>query len=244
MNTAERTNQWKRWAGGFSASLCVALMAFALPAKAQTQVFFDNFGACTSTNPALPAVYSTANGGSPPIRVTIQTTPSTFTCSGWAFQNTVHLTTYASGTAFPSGATKAMWLNEGPGNSRVNAGTISRTLNNMVRGNVYRVSADAWTDETDGDTGLGVEFGSPGATVTERMPMASRSGVQSINAQLCAKAESLTLTLFENGSTASSKTGALRANTPRDSTKSTLKKAAGAQKFSKNHRLVMAGMAD
>ena len=78
---------------------------------------------------------------------------------------------------------------------------MSRPVNGLTVGHSYTVTADAWTDETPGNTALGLAFG-PAAPVSLFLP--SGSGARTISKTVCAQSTSLTLRLFENGTSSSS----------------------------------------
>lgn len=177
--------RFKRW------TLCATLLLVLAPVQAQ-QVFFEDFGGCTSSG--ANTVVNTALALSPPIGVRVYYTPGNVSCAGWTFSGLAYLAEYASGTAFPGTATKAIWLNENP------QGRMNRALTGLTVGHTYRVSAQAWTDDVDNTTALGLDFGA----LTTSLPLAAGSGPQSISAQLCATSSALNLSLYENGATTSS----------------------------------------
>ena len=186
-----------RLAYGLRVSMCVLLGCWATASWAQTPpILFDNFSACTPGTGTQPA--TTARGLPPADRIQVMLNLSgTVNCPGWTLQNTVHLAHYVSGTLLPNGAQNALWLNE-------ELGSISQTVTGLTPGHVYKVSADAWTDDVDAPTALGVTLESGGKMVTKSMGMAANAGIQSISEELCAKSTDMKLTLFENGSTTSS----------------------------------------
>ncbi|WP_051235760.1 IPTL-CTERM sorting domain-containing protein [Ottowia thiooxydans] len=176
--------------------LSVALSCLAVQAQPSPE-FTENFGTCTASTLRAPNV-GTARGSSPWIFLTLYQPLPTCT-TGWTFQGNAFLAESNSGGApFPGGATKAMWLNE-PGEGRPR-GSMTRTVSNLVIGQRYEVSAQAWTDDVDAPTALGVKFGDIEASLS----MAAGSGVQSIKVSLCALQDTLPLELHENGATASS----------------------------------------
>lgn len=185
LNTLRRATV--RWFLALSPILALA------PAQAQ-QVFLDDFGSCSSTGPAQTE--STAVGSASPIVVNVYTGAST--CANWTLTGSAWLAVSAGGGAFPGSATQAVWLNEA---SNAGAkGAMSRTVTGLTVGHTYRVSAQAWTDNVNGPTALGLDFG-PNST---SMPMAAGSGVQSISSDVCATSSPLSLSLYENGATTSS----------------------------------------
>jgi hypothetical protein len=135
---------------------------------------------------------------SPPIQARVFTDAGNLACTNWTFSGAAFLAQSVGGTPFPSPATQAVWLNE---SSFLGAdGRMNRTLTGLTVGHTYRVSAQAWTDDVDAATALGLDFG----TVTTSLAMAAGSGPQSISADVCATTSTLTLSLYENGATASS----------------------------------------
>lgn len=176
----------KRWMVGAALSVVLA------PAVQAQQVFFEDFGACTSSGPTT--VVNSAVALVPPITVRVSYTPGNLVCSGWTFSGRAYLAEYVSGSPFPGAATQAVWLNEGP------QGRMNRAVSGLVVGHTYRVSAQAWTDDVDAPTALGLDFGS----VTTSLAMAAGSGPQNISAEVCATSSDVNLSLYENGATASS----------------------------------------
>ena len=190
-----------------SALPTVVLMALGATAQAQSVVFSDNLGSCASSASSVLVVdTATRYGPAPhtPIKVNLFRQVGAVQCTGWTFTGASYMVTKATGSlgAFPSmngvEAPKAIWMNEStPGIAR---GTMARTVSGLAVGRRYTLTADAWTDDYDDDTALGLDFG----PVTTSMDMVRGSGPQRISASLCALTPSLTLTLYENNGTGAS----------------------------------------
>lgn len=163
------------------------------PTLASTVVWTEDFSGCTAPttapyNDPMEAVDTpTAREAASPIIVDLYTS-ETLDCPGWTDTGQAWLAVYKSGGAFPGGATRAAWLNE-------EGSSISRTLTGLTIGRQYRISAEAWTDNYDGDTALGLET----STDTLSMSMVAGTGVQGISISFCAASGSETIRLFENG---------------------------------------------
>jgi len=188
--TAAAASRLRRWI------FCALMLMIWVPAAQSQQVFFEDFGACTSAGG--PSLHNTAVALPTPIRLTLFYPSGSVSCSGWTFTGDSRLVAYASGTPFPGSATKGIWLNEA--NLGFIDGRMDRSFTGLTIGHTYRVSAQAWTDDVDAATAIGLDFG----PVTTSLPMAAGSGPQSISADVCAKATSLNLSLYENGATNSS----------------------------------------
>ena len=156
-------------------------------------VLFDDFSSCTSRD--FNMIANTALGLADPIVLRVLTVPGSVSCTGWTFSGDAYLTQYVSGTPFPGTATQAIWLNEGG-----TQGRMTRTISGLTAGQTYRVSAQAWTDNVDEATALGLIFG----TVTAKLNMQKGSGPQNISAEVCATSTTLDITFHEAGTTASS----------------------------------------
>ena len=175
--------------------LTLLLCLVVWPAQAQ-QIFLDDFAGCTSSS--LSTQTNTAVALPSPIRVQVYYQPGHIACPDWTFSGRAYLAQYVSGTPFPGSATQAVWLNEG--NGGVGDGRMNRSLTGLTVGHTYRVTAQAWIDDVDAATALGLDFG----PVTASMAMAAGSGPQTISADMCATTSTLTLSLYENGATTSS----------------------------------------
>lgn len=161
---------------------------------AATTVWTENFSSCTAPStapyddPAEAVDTPTAKNAASPIIVDVYTA-ETLNCPGWTDSGEAWLAVYKSGGSFPGSATRAAWLNEnGPG-------SITRAITGLVVGRQYRISAEAWTDNYDGNTALGLET----STDSLSMPMVAGTGVQQISISFCAATTSDTLRLFEDG---------------------------------------------
>ena len=185
-------------ASGVLGLLVFSAIGVAPAQAAETIIYSEDFEDCTSaeTTPYEP-VTSTALALATPIKV--QLYRGTITCDGWTPRGQAWLTVKDSGAnsgpAFPSG-TKAVWLNEG-------SGGITRTVTGLSAGQTYRVSVEAWTDNVDGDTALGVNIGG-GTTATMNLVMVRGSGIQSVQTEFCSESTSITVDAFENGATLAS----------------------------------------
>lgn len=162
------------------------------PARA-APVFFDDFSSCTSSD--FNVIANTAVALDQPIVLRVFHLPGRVSCTGWTFSGDAYLTQYVSGTPFPGTATQAIWLNESG-----TQGRMTRTVSGLTAGQTYRVSAQAWTDNVDESTALGLIFG----TVTAKLNMQKGSGPQNISAEVCATSTTLDITFHEAGTTASS----------------------------------------
>lgn len=169
--------------------VCGALLLTVL-APAHAQVFSDNFGACSGTGTTETA--NTALSLSPPIQVRLFS-GTTASCTGWTFAGNAWLAEYTGGTAFPGGATKAIWLNEPQGR-------MSRTISGLTVGRTYRLSAQTWTDNVNAPTALKMELGAVSTTYA----MSAGSGPQDVGMQVCATTTSLDVSFSESGATESS----------------------------------------
>lgn len=181
--------------------LLFATIGFIQPAKAQTQIFLDQLQACASgQNRASPV----ATGIGPVNMFYPYAAPATeygqTTCGGtWAFDGASYLVTPNGATVFPGGALKAAWLNEASfdsvmGISRTK-GEMHRNVSGLTVGQVYRVTADAWHDDSPGDTALGLDFGPASATLA----IPNDNVARPISAMVCAKSASLSMRLYEAG---------------------------------------------
>jgi len=197
----------------------LALSAFgASPSTAAESVIFsETFESCTSASatPFDPIdgldnegfgrqdgnIDRTSTARGLPVPISVQLYTSALSCPGWTPRSQAWLTVKDagadSGPAFPSG-TKAVWLNEGPP-----TGGITRTVPGLVVGNTYRVSVEAWTDNFDAATALGVNIGG-GTTANMNLVMAAGSGIQTVQTEFCSTSTSITVDAFENGSTGAS----------------------------------------
>lgn len=179
----------------------IAAIGYIQPAKAQTQVFFDQLQSCTvGMNRASPV----ATGIGPVNMFYPYVAPATeygqTTCGGtWAFDGASYLVTPNGATVFPSSALKAVWLNEASFDSITGTprtkGEMRRDVSGLTVGQIYRVTADAWHDDSPGDTALGLDFGP--ATATLAIP--DDNVARSISAMVCAKSASLSMRLYEAG---------------------------------------------
>lgn len=177
--------------------LALSPMLVLAPAQAQ-QVFFEDFGSCVAPSGVAGTPVGTALGLATPIGLTVYATRTSdplLTCSNWTFSGSAWLAIPYNGTPFPGSATHAVWLNEASPFYGAK-GSMSRTLTGLTVGHTYRLSAQAWTDNRNFPTALGLTFG-PNST---SMAMAAGSGVQSISSDVCATSSALTLSMYENGS--------------------------------------------
>lgn len=161
---------------------------------ATTTIWSEDFSSCSAPStspyddPAVAVDTPTAKNSGSPIIVDVYVN-ETLDCPGWTDSGNAWLAVYKSGGAFPGSATRAAWLNEeGPA-------SITRSLTGLTVGRQYRISAEAWTDNYDGNTALGLETSSD----TLSMPMVAGTGVQQISISFCAATTSDTLRLFEDG---------------------------------------------
>ena len=192
----------KAWLMG----VLLAMFAVVLPVKAQTaptEVFLDSLSSCNPGRDYAPSV-STGIG---PVRMTYpyqdpvaeNNTPA---CDGnWKFQGAAYLVAPAgSGTVFPDGATQAIWLNEAFTDNNYGQrtrGEMTRVVSGLQVGRIYRVSAQAWHDDSPGRTFLGLDFGT---AIPERIPVEDGNQVFNISATVCAfAADNLTIRLYEDG---------------------------------------------
>ncbi|MEI8081999.1 MAG: hypothetical protein WCI74_09165 [Actinomycetes bacterium] len=178
--------------------VATALTVAAPAAHATTNVFTETFETCTASGE--PMIVPNA-GGTMTVGVWLGASPNLGDC-GWNPSGQAWLTTYVSGTAFPSG-TKAAWLNEG--SELAAPGVIHRTIGGLIAYREYRVGVIGWTDNIDAATALGVDVSAPGVvTQNLNLPMAAGSGQQSISTTFCAQASSLDVSLHQNGSSSAS----------------------------------------
>lgn len=178
-----------------------AVVASAQQAKAQSLVFLDQLQSCTvGLNRASPV----ATGIGPVNMFYPYAAPATeygqTTCGGtWAFDGASYLVTPNGATVFPGSALKAVWLNEASFDSVTGTprtkGEMRRNVSGLTLGQIYRVTADAWHDDSPGDTALGLDFGP--ATATLAIP--NDNIARSISAMVCAKSASLSMRLYEAG---------------------------------------------
>lgn len=167
-----------------------------VPARAAvTTVWTEDFSGCSAPSGGTyeASGTATAKGSATPIVVDLYNS-ALLNCAGWTATGQAWMAVYRSGGAFPGGATRAAWLNESP------SGSISRSVTGLTVGRQYRVSADAWTDNKDEPTALGLE--TSGKTLS--MSMAAGTGVQQIAVSFCATSTTATVRLFENGGSQSS----------------------------------------
>lgn len=182
-------------------ALFLTATAFVQQAKAQSVVFLDQLQSCsTGLNYAspVPTGIGLVNMFYP------YASPSTeygqTTCVGtWAFEGASYLVTPNGATAFPDSASKAVWLNEAFFDSVMGAprpkGEMHRNVSGLTVGQIYRVSADAWHDDSAGDTALGLDFG----PVSTTLAIPDDNVARSISATVCAKSETLSMRLYEAG---------------------------------------------
>ena len=182
---------WRTQVRGWAAA---ALLAVCWPAQAQ-QVFFDDFSACVPPTPAptdLGVNTATLSGTPIPVDAWANASPPP-TCLPWTFSGTAWMVRQPAGSDFPGTATQALWLNEP--SIWGGAGRMTRQLTGLVPGYNYVVTADTWTDNRRFDTALGIDIGAS----TFRFVLADGSGPQTVQAQICATAATLDLSLYENG---------------------------------------------
>lgn len=162
---------------------------------AATTLWTEDFAGCSAPSGGTYEAggTTTAKGSATPIVVDLYN-GALLSCTGWTATGQAWMAVYRSGGSFPGGATRAAWLNESP------SGSISRSVTGLTVGRQYRVSADAWTDNKDEPTALGLE--TSGKTLS--MSMAAGTGVQQISVSFCATSSTATVRLFEDGGSQSS----------------------------------------
>lgn len=164
-------------------------------AAAVTTVWTEDFSGCSSPSGGTyeASGTATAKASGSPIVVDLYNS-ALLSCPGWTATGQAWMAVYRSGGSFPGSATRAAWLNESP------SGSISRSLTGLTVGRQYRITADAWTDNKDAATALGLET----STAQLSMSMAAGTGVQQIAVSFCASSATETIRLFENGGSESS----------------------------------------
>ena len=181
--------------------LLFAVIASVQQAKAQSLVFLDQLQSCTlGQNYASPVTTGIGFVNMFYPYASPATEYGQATCADtWTFDGASYLVTPNGATVFPGGAAKAVWLNEAFFDTVLGAnrpkGEMYRTVAGLTVGQVYRVTADAWHDDSAGDTALGLDFGP--ATATLAIP--NDNVARSISATVCAKSASLSMRLYEAG---------------------------------------------
>lgn len=184
----------------------LGLIGLIQPAKAQTQIFLDQLQTCAlGQNYASPVTTGIGFVNMFYPYATPATQYGQPACGGtWAFDGASYLVTPNGATVFPGGASKAAWLNEAFFDSVMGTprpkGEMRRNLTGLTVGQVYRVSADAWHDDSPGATALGLDFG----PATARLDIPDDNVSRSISATVCAKSGSLSMRLYEAGMTGAS----------------------------------------
>ena len=184
----------------------IGLIGLVQPAKAETQIFLDQLQTCNLGQPyASPATTGIGFVNMFYPYAAPATEYGQIACGGtWTFDGASYVVTPNGATVFPGGASKAAWLNEaffdsGLGTNRAK-GEMRRNLTGLTVGQMYRVSADAWHDDSAGDTALGLDFG----PVTATLNIPNDNVARSISAMVCAKSSSLAIRLYEAGITGAS----------------------------------------
>ena len=179
-------------------ALCMLLFPLASSAQTITQLFPDSVHACVLGAFRAPNVQTSIAR----VNMFYPDQYDVSTCDGtWTFGGASYFVTPYPGYSFPEGAPQAVWLNEAFNDTVRDGprtrGEMTRQLDGLTEGRVYKVSVDAaWHDDSPGDTYLGLSLG---AETPPPLLIQDGSVARTISAELCARSTSLLLKLYEAG---------------------------------------------